>query len=108
MPDQPLFVARSFGTHFVITANTTGAGGPVYLRADRSWTEHLTEAVATQDEALRDELLEFGRSQERTVCDPYTFKVNVDDDGKPLATTVRERIRAQGPSTPLRRPDNAA
>jgi hypothetical protein len=38
------------------------------------------------------------------VCDPYAFKVDVTD-GVPKVTTTRERIRATGPTTPLRRPD---
>ncbi len=97
-------MARSFGSHFVITANTTDAGVPVYLRADRGWSESLQDAQATEDEAERDELLKFARTQERTVCDPYAFKVNVED-GVPVATTARERIRSAGPTTPIRRPD---
>ena len=97
-------VARSFGSHFVITANTTDAGVPVYLREDRSWSEALVDADATEDEAQRDALLAFASTEERTVCDPYAFKVNVEG-GAPVATTQRERIRSKGPTTPIRRPD---
>ncbi len=100
-------MARSFGSHFVVTANTTDAGVPVYLRADRSWSSTLSDAHATADESERDDLLAFARSQEREVCDPYAFKVNLEG-GAAVATTARERIRSQGPTTPLRRPDAAS
>jgi len=97
-------VARSFGSHFVVTANTTDAGLPVYLRPDASWTASLEEAHPISTEAERDALLSEAKAQERQVCDPYAFKVNVED-GKAVATTTRERIRSAGPTTPLRRPD---
>ncbi|MBV1857364.1 MAG: DUF2849 domain-containing protein [Nannocystaceae bacterium] len=97
-------MARSFGSHFVITANTTDAGVPVYLCADRTWSPALTDAHAVENEDARDDLLSHARTQEQDVCDPYAFKVNVED-GAAVATTTRERIRSQGPTTPLRRPD---
>jgi hypothetical protein len=99
-------VARSFGSHFVITANTTDAGVPVYLRSDRTWSPALTDAHPVSDEGERDDLLSHAHTQEREVCDPYAFKVNVED-GAAVATTARERIRSLGPTTPLRRPDAA-
>ena len=104
MSDQTLLVARSFGSHFVITANTTDAGVPVYLRPDRTWSPALTDAHAVGSEDERDDLLSHAQTQERDVCDPYAFKVNVEA-GAAVATTTRERIRSQGPTTPLRRPD---
>ncbi len=106
MLDQPFHVARSFGSHFVITANTTDAGVPVYLRADTTWSTSLHEAHAVQSESERDALLDAARTQERDVCDPYAFKVNLER-GSAVATTARERIRSQGPTTPLRRADAA-
>lgn len=99
-------VARSFGSHFVITANTTDAGAPVYLRPDRTWSASLTDAHAVGSEDERDDLLSHAQTQEHDVCDPYAFKVNVEA-GAAVATTTRERIRSQGPTSPLRRPDAA-
>ncbi|MGH1346458.1 MAG: DUF2849 domain-containing protein [Nannocystales bacterium] len=100
-------MARSFGSHFVITANTTDAGAPVYLRPDRTWSSALSDAHAVGSEDERDDLLSHAQTQEHDVCDPYAFKVNVEA-GSAVATTTRERIRAQGPTSPLRRPDTAA
>lgn len=103
---QSFLVARSFGTHSVITANLTDDGAPVYLTATGKWSPSLTDAIATADEDELLTLLTAARGQERVVCDPYAFKV-VLEDGTPTATTTRERIRAAGPTTPIRRPDAA-
>jgi hypothetical protein len=49
-------------------------------------------------------MLEQAARQERVVCDPYFFDVRVQRELlEPLS--ARERIRAQGPSTRVRRPD---
>jgi hypothetical protein len=97
-------VARSWGTHFVITANATSGGSPLYLRADRTWVPDLAQAHATTSESERDELLAFVKADEFEACDAYAFRADLGPDG-PVATTPRERIRAYGPTTPLRRPD---
>lgn len=104
MCGQALGVARTFGTHFVITANATGDGRSLWMAADRTWTASFTHAHATDDETERDAMLALARSQQRHVCDPYAAKVELSEHG-PIATTARERIRAEGPTTPLRRPD---
>lgn len=106
MLGQPLDVARSRGTHFVVTANNTDDGAAMYLRADGTWGSRLVEAWTTRSEAERDEAITRARTQERHVCDPYSFKVVIDTRG-PRATNTRERIRGNGPTTPLRRPDPA-
>jgi len=46
----------------------------------------------------RDEKLQTARNQEALVCDPYLIEVEVAD-GRPSATTLREQIRAEGPTT---------
>lgn len=99
--------ARNKGTHFVITANRLQDGATVYLGSDRSWGEHLDGALAIVDEAEQTALLAFAKSEERTVCDPYAFSVNVVD-GRPVVLTQRETIRSQGPTVAYRRPDRVA
>ncbi|MCH9682361.1 MAG: DUF2849 domain-containing protein [Deltaproteobacteria bacterium] len=98
-------MARSRGTHFVVTANTTDDGSAVYLRADGSWSAQLSDAWAMTTEAERDAALSQARAQERHICDPYAFKVVIGQQG-PHATNTREQIRGRGPTTPLRRPDS--
>ncbi|MEM6993484.1 MAG: DUF2849 domain-containing protein [Myxococcota bacterium] len=97
-------MARDKGTHWVITANRTDDGAPVYLDAAHAWSERLAEALTTADDANKDTLLKQALRQERVVCDPYAFRVVLEGD-RAQATTARERIRGTGPTTPLRRAD---
>ncbi len=99
-------MARSRGTHFVVTARTTDDGSAVYLRPDGSWVRRLSEAWPIVDETERDAAIAVALTQERQVCDPYAFRVVLDHRG-PKATNTREQIRGVGPTTPLRRPDPA-
>lgn len=92
------------GTHFVISASFTESGAPAYLTPDGSWSRDLQAAAAVGTEAERDALLERALRNEREVCDAYFFDVSVDGGViDPLST--RERIRAEGPSVRIRRPD---
>jgi hypothetical protein len=91
----------------VITANTLIEGAAVYLRADGSWVSRLADAWAIESEPEVDAAIAVARTQERHVCDPYSFKVVLGPQG-PKATNTREQIRgSHGPTIPLRRPDAA-
>jgi hypothetical protein len=97
-------MAQRAGTHFVISAQFLGTGAPAYLTAAGAWSEDLQSAAAVLTDAERDQMLEQAARQERVVCDPYFFDVRVQRELlEPLS--ARERIRAQGPSTRVRRPD---
>ena len=98
-------MARSRGTHYVVTANTTDDGSAVYLQHDGRWVKRLNQAWAIASETTRDAALDRARTQERHICDPYAFKVVLGPTG-PRATNTREQIRGQGPTSPLRRPDS--
>lgn len=91
-------------THQVITANFTDDGAVAYLRADRSWARTLAEAAVVDSPSVVEELLRVASVDERTVCDPYAMSVAVED-GKVRPLSARERIRRDGPTTRLRRPD---
>ena len=92
------------GTHFVISASFLSSGAPAYLAADGEWSRDLQLALLIDSEAERDERLAGALARERVVCDPYFFDVRLEGCViAPLST--RERIRAHGPSTRLRRPD---
>lgn len=99
-------MARSRGTHFVVTANTLIEGSAVYLRVDGSWASRLVDAWAIESESDRDAAIAVARTQERHVCDPYAFKVVVSPQG-PTATNVREQIRGVGPTVGLSRSHHA-
>ena len=104
MLSQSFLVARSRGTHFVVTANTTDEGSAVYLRSNGTWATRLSEAGPIVSEAERDAAIAVARQQERHICDPYAFRVVLGPEG-PRATNTREQIRGTGPTSPLRRPD---
>jgi|1185.fasta_scaffold984466_2 hypothetical protein len=97
-------MAQRAGTHFVISAQFLGTGGPAYLTGGGAWSADLQSAATVRTDAERDGLLEQAARQECVVCDPYFFEVRVwNETIDPLS--ARERIRAQGPSTRVRRPD---
>jgi uncharacterized protein DUF2849 len=92
------------GTHFVISASFTDTGAPAYLTADGGWSGELQSAVLIEGEAERDEQLARALRQERVVCDPYFFDAKrVGKLIDPIST--REKIRAEGPTVRVRRPD---
>lgn len=91
------------GNYFVVTANTTDEGAPVYLKEDGSWTRALAEA-ATFDQPRAAERVKAAAKREREVCDPYSFEVRVEE-GRIEPMSVRETIRSTGPTTRVRRPD---
>jgi hypothetical protein len=97
-------MAKQKATHEVISAGRTDDGAPVYLTSAGSWTTHLAEAAPIADGDRLKQLLEDAARREREVCDPYHFGVTLEGDVvTPLSQ--RERIRAAGPTTRVRRPD---
>ena len=97
-------MAKRAGTHYVISAQALDTGAPAYLTADGVWSPDLQRAALVLTDAERDELLARAATEERVVCDPYFFDVRVEHNTiDPLS--ARERIRAQGPTTRVRRPD---
>ena len=97
-------MATPKGTHFVITANFVGSGGPAYRRQDATWSSDLQQAHPCATEAERDTILADAVREEGEIADAYAFAVRLDGSLiDPL--TAREEIRAKGPSVAYRRPD---
>lgn len=88
----------------VVTARRLSDGSPIYLTANGTWTGALQEASPRSPEEGQAEATQRGQSEQSTVVDPYTFKVEVRD-GFIDALSTRERIRSAGPTVRLRRPD---
>lgn len=89
---------------YVVSAFFTDDGAAAYLKSDGSWSRDLQEAAPLPAEQRDDWIQKKDREDQRAVCDPYGFKVQVQDGAiDPL--TTRETIRAKGPTTRIRRPD---
>ena len=83
----------------VITAWTSASGRSVYLTKARDWSEDLADAeVFTGAGAL--DILAWAAKDQTRVADPYFMQVT--PDGKVAGReTLRETIRARGPTTHL-------
>ena len=91
----------------IITASTTESGAAVYMRDDSTWTSQIEAATAFEPGPGLDKMLAVATSQEGIVCDPYVMDVRREKGGlRPLS--IREEIRSQGPTTPVRRGDAIA
>jgi len=89
----------------VVTAYFLADGTPAYLRADGNWGHSLQEAHVLSEEQGKAEASTRGKTEQRIVADPYTFKVLVESGGFIDALSARERIRSTGPTVRVRRPD---
>ena len=88
----------------VVTARRLADGAPVFLTSAGAWSTALGEAVSFDAEQASQEASARGQTEQHLVCDPYTFPVRVAD-GVVEPVSTRERIRSQGPTVPIRRPD---
>ncbi|MEM6713368.1 MAG: DUF2849 domain-containing protein [Pseudomonadota bacterium] len=81
-----------------ITAWDTATGKVVWMRADGSWSESPDDiGIFTGDDA--ETALETAKAQEGQVTDPYFMQVT--QDGQVAGReTLRETIRANGPTVP--------
>lgn len=89
----------SHATFKVLTANRLGDGRVVYL-GEQGWTSAIDEArlIATPDEASGAEAEGARAVTERMVVEPYLIDVETETGGV-LPARLRERIRADGPTT---------
>jgi hypothetical protein len=90
---------------WVVTAKLTDDGANAWRRDDGTWSRRLDDAGLLPDEATARGLLASTIANEpRHVCDPYVIEVAAAAD-KIDPLSARERIRANGPTIRLRRPD---
>jgi hypothetical protein len=88
--------------HYVISANSLRSGAVVWLRAVGDafgWTEDASDA-SVGDAAQRDAWLAIAEAEARAnrVVAPYAVDVAPDGAGGFAHTSVREAVRAGGPT----------
>lgn len=91
-------------THSIVTANYTEDGAVAWRRADGTWSRQIAEAGLLDAPAATAAAATAKTTEQREISDPYVIEVHADGATiDPL--TARERIRANGPTIRLRRPD---
>jgi hypothetical protein len=89
---------------WIVTANYTADGAVAYFRADQSFSRHFADAKVFETKEAAEAAVQIALADEYTVSDPYLSEVAVAPEGLD-ALSARERIRSQGPSVRVRRPD---
>jgi hypothetical protein len=91
--------------HWIVTGNFTADGAVAWRRADGTWSRRIDDAGLLNDEASAKQLAAASlATEQRLISDPYGIEVYADGNTiDPL--TARQRIRANGPTIPMRRPD---
>lgn len=77
-----------------------------YLDAEGAWVNTLDEAQVFTDSDLAEQRLADVRKAESKITEPYVFPAEMTD-GRLNPLSAREKLRAVGPSTRLRRPDGS-
>ena len=83
-------------SHAAITANRLADGDVVFWAYGR-WVERFADAELFKEAADVDQALETAKAEVTTVIDPYMIDL-VLEDGLPVPTSYRERVRALGPT----------
>ena len=90
---------------WVVTGKVTEDGSNVWRRTDGTWSASLGEAGLFDDEASAKTVLPaIVATEQRVISDPYVIEVDAKN-GEIHALSARERIRANGPTIRIRRPD---
>ena len=89
---------------WVITANFTADSAVAYMRPDKTFSLKVTEAALLDTKEDAEAMRKLALRMERIVSDPYLMEVSPTPAGLDLLS-ARERIRANGPTVRVRRPD---
>lgn len=83
----------------IITANRLDDGHVVYLDAEGGWAEDFRRALVLEDAAARQAALARGEASAaaNVVVEPYAIELELRA-GHLAPRTLRERIRAEGPT----------
>jgi Protein of unknown function (DUF2849) len=89
-------------TRRAVTGNRLRDGKPVFFVGDGRWSDAIDEAVHVSPEAAERLLAEAQQGHPHPVVAPYLFDLTIAN-GQLQPVSLRERIRAFGPSIGLRR-----
>ena len=83
----------------VLSANRLADGAVVYFRSDEVWSTAFADAFVAHGDAQAERLSAIGRAAERSAQVVGAYLVDVVADGGGVTpATLRERIRAAGPT----------
>ena len=85
----------------MVTANRLRDGAVVFLATGGRWTAHVGEGHVAETESHAAALLQAAEAMPTEVVGPYLIDVTVED-GRWTPVRYRERIRAEGPSVPVK------
>ena len=87
---------------WAVTASQLREGAVVYRRADGSWAENFGDAEVLHAKEAADAALTKANDdvKARIVVAAYLFEIT-EEDGQPVPASVREKIRAKGPTIRL-------
>ena len=86
----------------ILTANRLADGAVVYLTVAGTWTTEIRQSVVAREEKAASALLARGQrdAEAAIVVGPYLIAA-IEDAAGPHAQSLREQIRAAGPSQPV-------
>jgi hypothetical protein len=91
--------------HWIVTGKFTEDGAVSWRRADGTWSRQINDSELLDSEASAKAIAEaVAAKEQRHISDPYVIDVYAAD-GTIDPLTARERIRANGPTIRIRRPD---
>ena len=77
-----------------------------YLDAEGAWVKSIADANVFEASDAAEQRLAEVRKAESTITEPYVFPAKMTG-GQLTPVSTREKLRAVGPSTRLRRPDGS-
>jgi predicted nucleic acid-binding protein len=86
----------------ILTANRLADGAVVYFTSAATWTTEIRHSVVAREEKAASALLARGQrdAEAAVVVAPYLIAA-VEGPAGPRAASLREQIRAAGPSQPV-------
>lgn len=83
-----------------ITANHLNGGHTLFFAIGGGWSKHIGDAALFSDSTSLNAALKISEQDEKTgfVIGAYPIEVDLQD-GEPVPSKLRERIRVDGPTT---------